>query len=267
MKKFLAVMAMLAVFAAGASAEVVGTLREGNTNSDVAVHVKHELLAQVFDAGLSASKPSMKFYDSLTLMLLALEKGEIAAIAAPELVGEYMLRQNRQYILRGFLISEKLIASALGFRDDKKELCAKFSKAIREMTAEGMIGILARDYLTGPSAQNPPAVKFEDFDGAETITVAVTGDMPPLDYTGADGEPAGFNTAILAEIARRIHVNIRTVTVETATRVPALLSGRVDAVFWFEVFEGYEVQPDVPDEVITSTPYYGWNKIMLIGKK
>ena len=84
--------------------------------------------------------------------------------------------------------------------------------------AEGKIGLLVRDYLTGPSAQNPQAVKFE---GAETITVAVTGDMPPLDYTGPDGEPAGFNTAILAEIARRLHVNLRTVTLETAARVPS----------------------------------------------
>lgn len=267
MKKFFAVMLMLAVFAAGASAEVIGALREANTNNDVADHVKRELLARVLDAGLSASKLSVKFYDSLTSLLLALDKGEIAAIAAPELVGEYMLRQNRQYILRGFLVSEKPIASTLGFREDKKDLCAKFSKAIHEMGTEGKIGMLARDYLTGPSAQNPPAVKFEDFEGAETITVAVTGDTPPIDYTGADGVPAGFNTAMLAEIARRAHVNIKTVTVETAARVPALMSGRADAVFWFQIFEGYEVQPDVPEGVITSTPYYGWNKIMLIGKK
>ena len=44
--------------AGGASAEVVGTLREGNPNNDTAAQVKRELLAQVLDAGLSASKPS-----------------------------------------------------------------------------------------------------------------------------------------------------------------------------------------------------------------
>ena len=263
MKKLFAVLVMLAVFASSSSAEVVGTL-------GLAVgpaQVKDALLASVVDAGLEPENVSIKLYDSLMLMQLALNKGEIGALAAPENVGEYMLRNNPSCSLRGFMLLKRPVATAFGFMEEKAELCARFSKAVQDMETEGKIGLLARDYITGPAAQNPPAVKFEEFDGAETLTVAVTGDMPPIDYVGADGEPSGFNTAILAEIGRRLHVNIKTVTVDTASRVAALKSGRADVVFWLQLFEGYDVQPDVPEGIITSTPYYGWNKVMLIGRK
>ena len=91
--------------------------------------------------------------------------------------------------------------------------------------------------------------------------------MPPLDYVAADGKAAGFNVALLSEIANRLHVNINPVNVETGSRASALQSGRADGVFWFMTFEGYDKQPDLPEGVITSTPYYGWTKVLLIGKK
>ena len=178
-----------------------------------------------------------------------------------------MLRTNPALTLRGFMILKNPIAFAFGFLEEKSELRDKFSKAVEDMETEGKIGLLLRDYITGPTAQNPPAVKFDHFDDAQTITAAITGDQPPIDYVGADGEPAGFNTAVLAEIGKRLHMNIKTVTVETGARAAALKSGRADVVFWIQIFEGYDVQPDIPESIITSTPYYGFNKAVFIGKK
>ena len=263
MKKFFAAMLMLAVFAAGSSAEVIGTLSRSGSDTPE----ETPLTAAVLDAGLSSAEKSLKYYSSLSMLQLALGKGEIAAFAAPEFVGEYMLRNNPDLTLRGFLLLKMPVAFAFGLLKDKSELCERVSKAVQDMEAEGRIGIFARDYFTGPAASNPPAVEFESFPDAETITVAVTGDQPPLDYVKEDGEPSGFNTAVLAELGRRLHVNVKTITVESGSRVPALTSGRADVVFWIQIFEGYDVQPDVPEGVITSTPYYGWNKVMLIGKK
>ncbi len=197
------------------------------------------MLGSVIDARLDIDNATIKFYNSLMTMQLALSKGEIDAIAM-----------------------------AFGFLEENKELCDKFSRAVEDMEREGVIGILGRDYITGPAAQNPPAVEFAKFDDAETLTVALTGDMPPFDYVGADGEPAGFNTAILAEIGRRLHVNIKPLNVETGARVTALKSGRADVVFWVMVFMGYDAkQEDIPEGIITSTPYFGWNKSVLIGRK
>ena len=280
MRKLVVVVALLGLFAASASADVIGTLKRSGTSLHNTVNAGLEfrtsdafvrsLLAHVFDANFNAKESTIRFYDSFAMMQLALNKGEIQAISAPEAVGEYVLRQNPDYTLRGFVIGKIAVAMAFGFLEEREELCKSFSKAIEDMEAEGKIGLLARDYITGPAAimGNPPVVKFEEFADAPTITVAVTGDMPPIDYVGVDGEPAGFNTGILAEIGRRLHVNVKTITVETGARAAALKSGRADVVFWFQVFRGYDAkQDDVPEGVITSTPYYGWNKSVMLGKK
>ena len=258
---------MLAVmFAASASAEVVGSLNISNANEKYVADYKASLLAQLLDKDYRVEGSIVKFYDSLMFMQMALNKGEIDVITAPECVGEFMLRTNPSFKLRGFMISKAPTAVAFGFLEEKKDLRDRFSKAVEDMEREGVIGILARDFITGPQAFNPPAVNIAIFDDAETIRVAITGDQPPLDYMAANGTPAGFNTAMLAEIGRRLHVNIMPVIVDTSSRAISLTSGRADVVFWFQVFEGYDKQPDVPEGVIVSTPYYGWNKAMLIGR-
>ena len=267
----LVVMLFIFLSSACSFAEVVGTLvRSGASAGNVEVAVPEIysslVLAELSDEGLKAEK-SMRFYDSLTLLQLALNRGEIDAMISPELVGEYMLRANPDYRLRGFLMLKSFTALAFGFMEDRKELCGKFSRVIEDLEREGVIGILARDFITGPLAANPPAVELPRFDGAEKINVAVTGDMPPLDYVASDGKPAGFNVALMAEIAKKLRININPVYIETAARPSALKSGRADAVFWFMIFTGYDSQPDLPEGVITSTPYYGWNKVFLIGKK
>ena len=96
-----------------------------------------------------------------------------------------------------------------------KDLCAKFSKAVQEMEVEGKIGLLARDYLTGRSAQNPPAVKFEKFDGAETITGGVQhcnsrGDCPKASREHKDGYTRDCCACSFCPFRRRNHVNTTT---------------------------------------------------------
>ena len=278
MKKVFVAVLMLALFAASSSAEVIATLKKcGDETLEPAKEgfiIKpsdapaQRMLAKVLDSRVDTSEVILKYYDSLTLMQLALNKGEIDSIYMPEPVGEKMLRTNSDYYIRGYYIMKNPIAVAFGFMKEKSELRDKFSRAIEDMEREGVIGILARDFITGPAAQNPPAVEFENFNDAETITAAVTGDMPPLDYVAADGKPADFNTALLAEIGRRLNVNIKLVNVETGARAVMLKSGRADVVFWFMLFNGYNAKSeDVPEEIITSTPYFGWSKGLLIGKK
>ena len=67
-------------------------------------------------------------------------------------------------------------------------------------------------------------------------------DLPPIDYVAADGKAAGFNTALLAEIAKRLKINIKTVYVNTASRTASLSSGRSDVVFWYQVRENAETK-------------------------
>ena len=58
-------------------------------------------------------------------------------------------------------------------------------------------------------------------------------DVPPIDYIDPSGTPAGFNTAVLSEMGRRLGKNIELVQVYSSIRRSlALSSGTADAAFW-----------------------------------
>ncbi|MBQ9497496.1 MAG: transporter substrate-binding domain-containing protein, partial [Selenomonadaceae bacterium] len=106
--------------------------------------------------------------------------------------------------------------------------------------------------------QVPPAVEIPMTDGADTIKVGVTGDLPPLDYVSADGKASGFNTALLAEIAKRSGKNVEIVDIDSGARAAALSSKQIDVVFWVTVptLEKVPADLDKPEGVELSNPYF-----------
>ena len=173
------------------------------------------------------------------------------------------------------------MALCFGFMGDNRELVQKWNEALNSMRNDWTLSALADKYVKNFQKNNSPyeyiygiderskrkkkeneAIKFERFKDAPTIKVAITGDLPPIDYVAEDGMPAGYNAAVLAEIGRRLKVNIVTVNVSTGARTAALVSGRVDVVFWYEVDRSLESQLDAPENIILSSPYYEWNTFM-----
>ena len=122
---------------------------------------------------------------------------------------------------------------------------------------------LREKYLLEPGIKELETVEIEHFSGAEFLRVAVTGDLPPIDFVAVDNTPAGFNTAVLAEIGRRLHMNVELFDIDAGARAAALASGRVNAVFWYRTTQNVR-QVDVPDGVILSEPYYSWNQFIYI---
>ncbi|MBQ7666214.1 MAG: transporter substrate-binding domain-containing protein [Synergistaceae bacterium] len=208
----------------------------------------------------------IKFYDSLTSMLLGLESGEIMQMVLPHASAEYVLSQNQNYE-SVLVLNSGNMGLAFGFREDSKELRDKFNDALRFMRNNWILPTLEGIYTASVGISGEPEpVDFEKFKGADTIKVAVTGDLPPIDYIAPDGTPMGFNTAVLSEIGSYLKKNIELVEVDSGARTSALASGRADVVFWYEVDTSAGVQHDVPEGVILSEPYYTWNKFIHIRK-
>ena len=87
----------------------------------------------------------------------------------------------------------------------------------------------------------------------------MTGDLPPLDLVKADGKPAGFNTAVPAEVSKRIKKNIELVSIESGARAIALNSAIIDVPFWAKKFNDNSdmlSSIDRPGGIIFSTPYF-----------
>lgn len=208
----------------------------------------------------------VKFYPNLNALQMALNAGEIKHIVLPEVTAEYLMNQNPEYE-SVLVLHSKGMGLAFGFRADNKELCDKFSRAITAMRDDWTLSAVEGMYLASAGRNAPKPVEFAKFDEASTIRAAVTGDIPPVDFMNDAGEPAGFSTAVLAEIGKRLGVNIELMNIESAARSAALASGRADVVFWYEVVKGAETQPDIPEGVIVSETYYDWEKFIHLRKK
>ena len=206
----------------------------------------------------------VKFYDTLNAMQMALNAGEIHEMILPDVVANYIMNANKEFVSR-LVLPSKGMGLAFGFREDSKELRDKFNEALLVLKNDWTLGALEGVYISSPSDE-PEPVNFMKFEKADTIKVAITGDLPPIDFVAADGKAAGFNTAVLAEIGAYLKKNIELVNIDAGARTAALASGRADVVFWYEVDMSSDTQTDVPDGVILSSPYFEWNKFIHLRK-
>ena len=272
MKKFFCALLMLLVFAPAVFA--AGTHRVGMVERlNVTPEEFSSMVANSEHVVMMANnpvRPEFFFYRSMNQMIMAIRAGEIDEILMPEDVSEYFLNANTDYTVNCVVMTPKdPFLLSFGFNSDHKELCESFDKAIVEMKRDGTLITLQGKYILGvntavmeervitdPDLQQITPVTFRKFDGAPEIKVAVTGDMPPIDYIAPDGSAQGFNAAILAEIAGRLGLNVKLLNIESGARASMLSSGRADVVFWFEHKRAGGTKHDVPDGVILSEPYY-----------
>ena len=267
MKKVLCAVLLVSVFAVSASAEVVGALTRITISPEAAqTNVAAKRSAAVRSALLPAygKDVSPRYYNSMIDMLMALQAGEIDSMALPECVSEYILRTNQKTEIRGLILGNGSMKLVMGLKEGNESLRNNINAAIMDMQKDGTLDRLIRIYVVEQDSHEAKPEPFDEYDNADTLKVAITGDFPPIDYVDAGGFAAGYNTAMLAELGRRLHMNIQLEYTGAASRAATLMSGRANVVFWFEVSAGGQ-QFDVPEGIITTTPYYGWNKMMWIG--
>ena len=272
MKKVLCALVMLLVFAPASFAEDshrVGMVERLNVTpaefNNMIANANHTIIL-----ANNPARPDFFFYRSLSQMIMALNAGEIDEILMPESVAEYFLNINPGYTINCAVMTPKdPYLLSFGFNANHKELCESFDKTIAEMKRDGTLitlqgkyilgintAVMEERFITNPDLQRIDPVMFRNFPGAPEIKVAVTGDLPPIDYIAPDGSAQGFNAAILAEIAGRLGLNVKLQNIESGARASMLSSGRSDVVFWFEHKRGGGTKHDVPEGVILSEPYY-----------
>lgn len=275
MRKFLCVMAIIAVLAGCASASddvlEMGFLTRLKTSEEEFYNIVKNSWATSGWAVLGGnhSVDAAKFYESLALMQMALNRGEIDEMVLPDFVAEYLIKNNNDYAV-SCVSRAGAMSLSFGFMEDNHELAVRWDNALTSMRNDWTLNALEREYIQnndysyvyGSAPKKDKPVKFERFKNAPTVRVAITGDIPPVDYIDASGLPSGYNAAVLAEIGRRLRVNIETVNVNAGARTSALVSGRVDVVFWYEVDHSLKTQLDAPEGVLLSEPYFSWNTFM-----
>ncbi len=216
---------------------------------------------------LSSGNDSFFYYDSLLAMQLALNSREVVEVQLPEVVAEYLLSSNPAMYTLACVSRVRTTYLAMGFLEKNAALRDRFNTALNALKENGTLEKLRKDYIENFKENGDKPVRFTKFDGAETIKVALTGDLPPIDFIGPNGGPRGFNVAMLAEIGRQLKVNFEISEIEAIARSSSLASGRADVIFWYKGTEDSDVQPDIPPGVILSEPYYKWNNFLHIKLK
>ena len=208
-------------------------------------------------AGMYA--PKHVFFDNMVSMLAALDSKQIDAISTYESVAAYITAQNPDM---QFEISDPAVTDIFCFamRADETALQKEFNSVIFTISKSGKLAQLVKNYINDFNhADEPNAVELPTFYGKPTIKIGVTGDLPLLDYIRADGKPAGFNTAVLAEISRIIEKNFVLVQIDSGARAAALTSGQIDVIFWAVAPQTASAIPydfDKPENVIFTKSYF-----------
>ena len=200
------------------------------------------------------------FFDNLSLMQSGLQAGKVDEMSTYDCVGDYLMANSDGFEkVNDDWIKGLADNFCFAVRDEDTEIKAALDKAIDEMKSDGTLDKLINEYINvRDKEKTPPAVEIPKVEGADTIKVGVTGDLPPLDLILPDNSPAGFNTALLAEIAKRSGVNIELVQIDSGARAAALAEGHIDVVFWAIVPIGEFLPADIdkPESVVLSEPYY-----------
>ena len=208
--------------------------------------------------GLNLTSYDPVFYDNLNSMIMALDSGEIKVISTYECVAQYLTAHNNKYEIIPDDTLEFIDAFCFAMLEEDTELKNDVDNFIDDIRNDGTLDRLTNEYIKNVAENDPSAVEIQHFDDADTIKIAVTGDLPPLDLVLANGQPAGFNTALIAELGKRLHKNIEIINIDSAARASALMSGRVDLIFWaiVPVSEIIPADADKPEGTVLSTPYY-----------
>ena len=220
-------------------------------------------------AGLKLVKYTPKFYDNLNQMSMDAEAGNVDQLSVYGCVANYFTATNDKFEIdptfKAGIFNDSF---CFAVRKDDTALKADLDKTIDEMKADGTLDNLVKTYITDVKADNIPAVEIPTIDGAPTIKVGLTGDLPPLDLVLADNSPAGFNTALLAEIAKRLGRNIEVVRIESGARAAALTSNQIDVIFW-AIIPNNDMPADIdkPEGVEFTVPYFSDNITHLKLKK
>lgn len=238
------------------------TVKLGMLNRINADETKMGSLLDTFaeNLGVKGTKHLPKFYDNLRTMQLAIESGDIDSFSTYQCVADYLVANNDKFEISENSALNKLVDNfCFAVRADDKELKSELDKAIDEMKADGTLDKFINEYITGVNkGKTPPKVEIPNTEGAQSLKVGITGDLPPLDLVLSDDSPAGFNTAMLAEISKRLGKNIKIVQIETGARAAALNANLIDVVFWAIVPIGGEIPGDIdkPKGLELSNPYF-----------
>ena len=207
-------------------------------------------IAAVIEA-INPGKYEVITFPTMSEVMAALRSGRVTVAQCTEDYARFMMKLDNSLAFTRSITQE--VTLSMLARESDAELLAALNVAIETLSENGTLDALYEQYVTNASLDNvPDAPPVEVIDGAKTIVVGVSGDMPPHDYVTVDGNPAGYNVALMGEVAKLAGFNVKFMPVVLGTKFAALQSERIDLFFMhmgYTHFEGIVQTIAYADEV------------------
>lgn len=91
------------------------------------------------------------------------------------------------------------------------------------------------------------------------LVMGTNAEFPPFEYIGDDGQPDGFDVALVKEIARRMNVGVKIENMEFKSLIGSLANGKIDLIA-----AGMTVTEERKKEVDFSKTYFTANQMIII---
>ena len=195
----------------------------------------------------------IQYFSSVADMQLALKTGKVDAFLNNNAIATMMMNQDSSLAV----FPESLGETAFGYAFKKGDPARDKWQAAYDRIGSERIDELWDIWLgTDESRKVLPA---QDWSGANgTVKVAACDSAPPMSYVGDNGEPIGFDIAVMLEIAKELDVHLEFTGMEFASIMSEVESGKAT------VGTASIVISDERKKLVDFVPYHSASFVLMV---
>ena len=146
---------------------------------------------------------------------------------------------------------------AIAVGKGNSELLEKINSGLKKIKEDGTFDKLVAEYIGGETEEETPADDGEK----QVVNVGTNAEFPPFEYIGDDGEPDGFDMAVIKAIGEAEGFDVKITNMEFKSLIASLSTGSLDAVI-----AGMTVTDERKQSVDFSDSYYTATQCIVVAK-
>ena len=203
---------------------------------------------------ITDSKTDVQRFKKGTDAVVALNNGGVDAVVIDQNPAENFVSKNPD-TLKLMQDDTSTEQYAIAVQKGDTETLNKINDGLKKIKEHGTFDKLVAQYIGGSNTQETAN------NTGKTLTVGTNAEFPPFEYIGNDGEPEGFDMAVIKAIGKAEGFNVKITNMEFKSLVASLATGSLDAVI-----AGMTDTPDRRQSVDFSDSYYTATQCIVVKK-
>ena len=203
---------------------------------------------------ITDANTEVKRFKKGTDAIVTLNNGGVDAVVIDKNPAENFVANNKDKLkLAEDDTSTEEYAIAVGKGDT--ELLEKINSGLAKIKEDGTFDELVAEYIGGDTEEEPAS------EAEFTINVGTNAEFPPFEYINDEGEPDGFDMAVIKAIGKAEGFDVKITNMEFKSLIASLSTGSLDAVI-----AGMTVTEERQQSVDFSDSYYTATQCIVIPK-